>query len=215
MAPHPSRIKYPRTPHLPFSLGVGEDDRVLASDEQFAGEEVIVSVKMDGENTSVYADGTVHARSLDSKHRDYHSWLLQDVQNWCYSLPEDVRVCGEYLFARHSIAYNKLPSYFLVFSVWQERICLAWDDMLDVLCGLGDHAPMTVPVLYRGVYDIEVIRKIAEQTVSDGQEGVVVRKACSFTRDAFGENVAKYVRANHVQTDTHWMFAKIVKNELE
>lgn len=209
-----SLVKYPRTPHLPFSLGMGDDDRVLASDSHFAGEEVVVTVKMDGENTSVYHDGTVHARSLDSKHRDYHSWLLQDVQNWCYALPEGMRVCGEYLFARHSIAYDKLPSYFMAFSVWQGHICLAWDDAMEVLKGLGEHAPKTVPMLYRGIYDTKTIRKIAEQAVADGQEGVVVRKVGHFQRDNFGENVAKYVRANHVQSDTHWMFAKIIKNDL-
>ena len=33
---------------------------------------------MDGENTTIYKD-FYHARSLDSKHKDYHSYLLSKI----------------------------------------------------------------------------------------------------------------------------------------
>jgi hypothetical protein len=36
------------------------------------------------------------------------------------------------------------------------------------------------------------------------REGFVVRTEASFMEDDFGQNVLKYVRANHVQTDEHW-----------
>lgn len=34
--------------------------------------------------------------------------------------------------------------------------------------------------------------------------GVVIRNADSFPIDDFQKNVVKYVRENHVQTDSHW-----------
>jgi hypothetical protein len=43
-------IKYPRTLHLPWSPGLTNDDRQLKSTEHFEGREVVVTVKMDGEN---------------------------------------------------------------------------------------------------------------------------------------------------------------------
>ncbi len=43
-------VKYPRTWHLPWSPGKSKDDRVLTTPEVFAGQEVVVTVKMDGEN---------------------------------------------------------------------------------------------------------------------------------------------------------------------
>lgn len=47
------RIKYPRTLHLPWSPGRGDDDKVLSEGQ--------VEEKLDGENTPIYQDGTCHA----------------------------------------------------------------------------------------------------------------------------------------------------------
>lgn len=35
-------------------------------------------------------------------------------------------------------------------------------------------------------------------------EGFVVRRVGGFSADAFGEQVAKHVRANHAQTEAAW-----------
>ena len=58
--------KYPRTYHLHYSeKKSNNDDKVHINDSHFNGKEVIVTVKMDGENTSIYND-FIHARSLNS-----------------------------------------------------------------------------------------------------------------------------------------------------
>ena len=71
-----SYIKYPRTPHLPWSLGASSDDKVLPSVGHFEGRQVIVTEKMDGENTTLYRDH-IHARSLDSKGGEDRAWVKQ------------------------------------------------------------------------------------------------------------------------------------------
>ena len=38
------------------------------------------------------------------------------------------------------------------------------------------------------------------------KEGLVIRIADKFSVGEFDKNVAKYVRANHVQTDSHWRY---------
>jgi hypothetical protein len=59
------RIKYPRTPHLPWSPGATSDDIYQGNTSYFENKVVVVTEKMDGENTSIYRD-FVHARSIDS-----------------------------------------------------------------------------------------------------------------------------------------------------
>ncbi len=59
--------KYPRTYHLSWSPGTSSDDRLLKSTDHFIGKEIVVSEKVDGEQTSMYRDH-IHVRSLDSTH---------------------------------------------------------------------------------------------------------------------------------------------------
>ena len=166
---------------------------------------------MNGENTSIY-NGYFHARSLDSKHQVYHSWLAQFVSGMSYNIPNGYRICGEYLYAKHSIGYDNLKSYFYGFSVWKGTKCLSWKDtmewfeMLDIV---------SVPVLYEGIFNEDVVKKIAKETVARGGEGIVVRLADSFNYEDFSSSVAKFVRKNHVQTDKHWSTSEIKKNNLE
>lgn len=205
------KYKYPRTYHLPYSKGYTSDDKVLDTDDIFSNMQVVITEKMDGENTTIYRDG-YHARSLDSTHKEYHSWLLGYMKSFQYMIPDGYRICGEYLYTKHSIEYNDLSSYFLVFSVWDDdNICLTWEKTEEFCSNVG---LITVPVLYKGVYDKDVSIKIAEETVVKGGEGIVIRNAGSFCYKDFSYNIAKYVRENHVQTDEHWSFGKIEKNGL-
>lgn len=60
-----TRTKYPRIPHLPWSPGRLEDDIALDSIEHLERlEDVVVTEKLDGENTTLYHD-YLHARSVD------------------------------------------------------------------------------------------------------------------------------------------------------
>ena len=207
------KIKYPRTPHLPYSLGYTRDDWVWESDDNFLNKQVVVTTKMDGENTTIYSDGTCHARSLSSTHRSYHSWLLAYIPTIQNCIPDRYRLCGEYLYAKHSIFYDNLESYFLAFCLWNRDNCaITWDEFME-FCN-KNNIPH-VPVLYEGVYDAKIIKQLAEDTVANGQEGIVVRNRGSFHMSEFKENVAKYVRENHVQTKEHWQYSQITKNLLQ
>jgi hypothetical protein len=111
-------VKYPRTFHLPWSQGATDDDKVLSSVKHFEGKEVVISEKKDGENTTIYSDGYCHARSLDSAHHPSRSWVKSLASSLVGSIPEGWRICGENLYARHSISYEALPSYFMVFGIY-------------------------------------------------------------------------------------------------
>ncbi|MFH0177062.1 RNA ligase family protein [Streptomyces cacaoi] len=203
------RASYPRTPHVPWSPGFSADDVRAGGLGGFVGREVVVTEKLDGENTTLYADG-LHARSLDSAHHPSRAWVKALQGRVGARIPAGWRVCGENLYARHSIPYDVLDSYFYGFSVWDERDrCLGWDETVRFLRGLGVPAP---PVLWRGTFDERALRRLRVET--GRQEGYVVRTVEGFAREDFAGQVAKWVRPGHVTTGTHWMHAAVVANGL-
>lgn len=161
-------------------------------------------------NSSIYTE-YFHARSLDSKHHPSRSWLKNYITNWQHEIPMGWRFCGENMYAKHSIYYKNLQSYFYLFSIWNEKnMCLSWKDTAEYAQLLD---LVTVPVFYEGVFDLDKIHRIFEDNFDDN-EGYVIRLADSFHYNDFGKSVAKWVRKNHVQTSEHWMFEQIVPNKL-
>jgi hypothetical protein len=208
-----SYVKYPRTYHLPWSAGVTDDDRIAPSLSQFEGKRVIVTEKMDGENTTLYADH-IHARSIDSRGGEDRAWVKQFWSTFAHDIPEGWRICGENLWAEHSIHYNALPSYFMGFSMWDDRNnCLSWDQTLFWFDLLGiTH----VPVIYDGVWDEVTIQKLWNEKQWASTEGYVVRLAEQYTYGQFRQSIAKFVRRGHVQTAKHWRAGRqFIPNELQ
>lgn len=199
-------VKYPRTLHLPQSEGISKDDKRLSNDNHFIGQSVVITEKLDGENSTLYRD-YFHARSLDGRHHDSRNWLKNYHASIKHYIPQGYRICGENLFAKHSISYDNLDSYFYVFNIWNGDICLSWVDTVNFCVNLGLNL---VPVLYEGIYTKDLIINIDTAK----QEGYVVRLTSSFTTSDFDLSVAKWVRKGHVQTDKHWT-KNWVKNTLK
>lgn len=203
-----NHVKYPRTYHLPWSPGITKDDRAMKDDSVFQGKEVVVTLKMDGENTTMYKD-FIHARSLTMEPHPSRSRVKAIHASIAADIPDLWRVCGENVTAVHSLKYENLPGHFLVFSIWNDRnICLAWDGTVEWAELLG--LPM-VPTLFRGKYDRKEIEKRFFPLIKE-HEGYVIRLAESFPYSAFRSSVAKYVREGHVQTHGHWMRQRVEFN---
>lgn len=202
--------KYPRTPHLQWSLGASSDD-VFTDGEHLRGREVVVTEKLDGENTNFYAD-KYHARSLDSRHHPSRDWVKAYWGSLRHRIPDGWRICGENVYAVHSITYESLETYFYGFAVYDDRnICFSWDDTLTVFEMLG---VTPVPTLYRGVYNEEKLVKLAGQLDLVRQEGYVVRVTDAFEYEPVLSLAGKFVRKGHVQSDEHWMHKPVVPNKL-
>ena len=205
-----AHVRYPRTHHLPWSNPT-KDDRTLESLSTFEGQDVVVTVKMDGENTNLYRDH-IHARSLDFLTGAARSMVKSLHAQIAHEIPEAWRLCGENLYAQHSIHYTGLPDYFLLFSIWNERNeCLSWDETQEWAEILG---LKTVPLLYRGLWDEKLIRSLY-QPFYDGNvmEGYVVRVARGFSYGEFRCVVGKYVKPNFV-AGRHDYHRQFVANEL-
>jgi len=202
------QVKYPRTHHLPWSPGIHDDDRVVDGIGGFEGRRVVVTEKMDGENTSLYRD-YLHARSIDGPSHPSRDWVKAFWSQRAHDIPAGWRICGENLYARHSIVYDDLTTYFLGFSVWNERnVCLPWDETLEWFALLGI---TPVPVLYDGVFDEAAIRALWSEADAGRREGYVVRTAEAIAYGDFRLRVAKFVRSGHVQTVKHWRHGQRVE----
>lgn len=216
-------LKYPRTYHLPTSPGLQNDDKRIPDLAVFLGKRVIITEKMDGECTTLTA-ARAYARSPDSGYHPSRDWLRAYHARRAPDIPDDWRISGEYLYARHSVAYtrasgNALQSFFYGFGVWDDRNeLLDWDTTLEILTML-EIAP--VPVLYDGSFGNGVIQKVASGLDMSRQEGFVIRLADRMPYPAgtggagrFFNSIAKWVRPGHITSEHHWMAGPVVPNEL-
>jgi hypothetical protein len=211
-------VKYPKIFHLPWSKGIDvRTDRVLSQDqlmEYFEDKEVVVTEKIDGENTSIYND-YMHARSLDGRNHVSRNWLKNASALWRYEIPNGWRVCGENVYAEHSIHYKGLGTYFFVFGIYNEKnMGLSWSEVEEYTNLLGLR---TVPVLYSGIYDEDLTRQLysGKSVFPESlQEGYVMRLASQIQWSQHRYSYAKFVREGHVQTNQNWMNRAVVKNEL-
>ena len=150
-------VKYPRTFHAPWSYCVLSDDKVIPTTEVFEGKRVIVTEKMDGENTTLYRN-YFHARSIDSKNHESRNLAKALHATFAHKIPEGWRICCENLYMVHSIKYNDLKSVLYGLSAWNEKNeCLDWEDTVTWFQLLGLPQPK---VLYDGLYNEHLIKDL-------------------------------------------------------
>lgn len=196
------RFKYPRTLHLPWSTP-STDDKVLQSLDVFKDKEIVVLEKMDGENTTIYSDGYLHARSLDSNSNFTRSWMKQLASIIHHEIPNGWRFVFENVGWLHSIAYNDLISNAYLLSIWNDlNSCISYSDVLSFATQLDLATPQE---FYRGPFNQKILEELSHSLDHSIVEGYVIRNVESFSFTDFQNNVAKYVRPNHVQSGQHWL----------
>lgn len=206
-------VKYPKTPHLPWSPETASDDRILDDVDHFLGKRIVVTEKMDGENANLYSDH-FHARSASEAMGEDRAHVKQIWGRIRWEIPEGWRICGENMAALHSVAYEDLDDWLLVFSIWNEdNEALSWEETVGY-CEMLDL--QHVPVLFEGLWEDCPFEEIGEQVLARGREGYVVRVVDSFGFGEFSKSIAKFVRHGHVQTKgIHWRNRKRVWNKLK
>ncbi len=125
----PDLIKYPRTQHIQGSrLQPGDEDLEQVPFEAIAGRHVVVEEKVDGANAGLRfsPDGRLLLQSrghfLTGGPREKHFALFK---TWAsahqYALHEALGdryvMYGEWLYARHTVFYDRLPHYLMEFDV--------------------------------------------------------------------------------------------------
>lgn len=210
--------KYNRTQHFPFSPGKGNDDKVSKSVDSLLRRPIVLSEKLDGSNCSLEADGVfarTHAHAPSHPSFDILKQLHANIKHLI-----DGQYFGENVYARHSISYDALPGYFLLFAIRYDDLWASWSHV----CERANELEIpTVPVLWQGeigsAKELEtLITELAAMPSDCGgeREGIVVRVEEQFNNKDFDECVMKFVRANHVNTpNEHWAHKEIIKNGLK
>lgn len=217
--------KMPSMKHLPWSREDARQQKWLnesQTQEMFENNQVVITEKMDGANACLTSD-KVYARSHSGEpHREEWDFLKkQHREKLMHKIPDRMAIFGEYLYAKHSIMYEDLPSYFLVFGIYYkpEREWMSWTDVRALSNELGLETVPVIDNLYIEEDENRLVEKLDEFALSgalkrepegssrygDTREGYVVRNYRSFSLDELTENMAKCVREDHVQTEElHW-----------
>lgn len=222
-------LRFPHTPHLAW-LGEGapRDDKVLSSAEAQAllSGELVVEEKLDGANLglSLAPDGRLRAQNRGHYLHEPHAgqfarlpaWLTRHETGLDSVLRQELILFGEWCAARHSLSYDALPDWFLLFDVYDRHAGKFWSTpRRNALAGRAGLA--TVPHILSGRTTLAALEQLLRDTpsrYSTGQplEGVVVRR-----ESADWCNVrAKLVRPDFTQAiDTHWRKRAIEWNRVD
>ena len=203
--PTRSHIKYPSTQYLPNSPSC---DGTLPNWNSFLHLPVIATIKMDGGNVCLTRQGVV-ARNGESANHSSFSLLKERAVVYCSKIPEGIQIFGEWLFARHSIAYENelaLENYLQIFSVWDQNkeLFLGWDQVekwAEIL-----EVP-TVPVIGKYIFKSSIeaentITTIAEDVIDQGHEGIVLRLVYPFHYGLFEGYVTENKKSTKATTST-------------
>lgn len=207
-------IKWPRTPHLLWSGGVGPGD-ISVDITELMKAPYVVTEKLDGECTTMTRE-FVHARSGDSADHPSRHEVKRLWGEIGWQIPKDWYLVGENVYAKHSISYPLVESpYFYLFAVHVRGEVLSWEEteLIAELFGIKTVPALAVVQDRHGLlqWDATQLKPMGSE-YGDEIEGIVARPYDRFMLDEWSRVSAKYVRPGHVQTDEHWMSLPIVKN---
>jgi len=221
-------FRFPHTPHLAW-LGEGtpRDDKVLppAEARSLLTGDVVVEEKLDGANLgiSLTSDGTLRFQNRGQYLVQPYSGQFQRLTSWVERnqpavsgvLGEGQILFGEWCAARHSVAYDQLPDWFLVFDVFDRVRREFWStsrrDVLAHRAGL-----QVVPLLFEGHTTLAALKDLvttAKSRFCSGTiEGLVIRRQSAEWLTAR----AKLVRSDFVQNiGDHWRRRAIEWNRVQ
>ncbi len=247
-------IKYPRTPHIEGSrLQPGDEDLDQIPFDSIAGRHLVIEEKIDGANSAVSFDdqGNLLLQSrghyLHGGYREKHYDLLKQWATVHRDALWQVLGCryimyGEWMYAKHTIYYDRLPHYFMEFDVLDRET----DRFLDTPSRHALLAPLpvaSVPVLKTGVLTSreEMLALLGRSNYISGDHMASLRAAArrenqdeericretdaSHTMEGLyikveenGEVTArvKFVRSSFLQTveqsNSHWLERPIIPN---
>ncbi|WP_096701274.1 RNA ligase family protein [Magnetospirillum sp. 15-1] len=221
-------FRFPRIPHL-VGLGTGftRDDKVLSGSEADAllAREVVIEEKLDGANLglSVGPDGGLRLQNrgqylvppYSGQFDKANAWLGLHRDQLAAKLGHGEILFGEWCAARHSLTYDQLPDWFLVFDVYDKREARFWStprrNALAARLGLA-----VVPLIGVGRSNLTELKQMVigepSRVRTGPMEGVVIRNE---TRDWL-EARAKLVRPDFTQAiGEHWRRRRIEWNRLK
>ena len=230
-------VKYPRTPHLFGSKGT-DDDKHLGAEESkafIADPSLIVEEKLDGTNVGIHFSqsgrmvlqcrGHEITEGMHPQYDLFKQWTSVKQPVLEAMLGSQFILYGEWLYAKHSVHYRKLPHYFFEFDIYDKynEAFLDLDTRLKMLRGTGLE---TVPVLHRGCARVDELRaligpsafdSVFDNPISGTSDNLMEGLYCR--REANGQVTgrSKMVRPEFVEKvkqSEHWQHQRMIPNLL-
>jgi RNA ligase len=235
---HDEFVKYPRTPHLFGSRGT-DDDKQMGDVEslRFLGDgSLIVEEKIDGTNVGIHftpdgkmalqCRGHLITEGMHPQYDLFKQWAAVKRTVFEEMLKDRFILFGEWVYARHSVQYRRLPHYFFEFDLYDKRdgAFLSLERRLALLEGTG---LLTVPVLHAGALDRERLAALIGPSRFDSEFVNPLTKRIDnlmeglYLRTEAREVVtgrAKFVRPEFVEKvkqSEHWQHQAMTANRLE
>jgi len=220
-------FRFPHTPHIDWlGEGMPRDDKVLNDAEvaSILAHPLRVEEKLDGANLgiSIRDNGELRGQNRGQYLLEPYagqfsrltSWLAQNRYALSDNLTSNEIVFGEWCAARHSLDYDNLPDWFVVFDVYDRAAQKFWScerrNALAEKMGLA-----VVPTLYHGETTLDDLKALLSSASSHYRagtpEGIVMRHD---SKD-WCEARAKLVRADFAQSiEEHWRSRAIEWNDV-
>jgi ATP-dependent RNA circularization protein (DNA/RNA ligase family) len=224
-------FRFPHTPHIAWlAKGEPRDDKVLsaAQAQSLMSHVVVVEEKLDGANLgfSLDANGRVQAQNrgqylqapFAGQFARLPDWLAQAGDRLELALlglaESPVILFGEWCAARHSLGYDHLPDWFLLFDVYDKTQGRFWSSQRRNALA-ETYGFVTVPCLWQGSTTFEHLKLMLKETPSryrsGSLEGVVIRH----DSQDWCEARAKLVRPDFTQAiEEHWSRRRVEWNRL-
>ena len=221
-------FRFPHIPHIAWlATGRPRDDKVLSPLEasEFLSSEIVVEEKLDGANLglSIGPDGSLRVQNrggwlLPPYHGQFvrlPAWLDQHQERLFDALEPHLIVFGEWCAARHSLDYDRLPDWWVVFDVWDRNVQRFWSTTRRNAWAQAAGVPH-IARLRQGRFTLQQLQDAAISSASQYRlgppEGLILRRE----DDAWLRARAKLVRPDFVQgIVTHWRRQPLQWNRLE
>lgn len=203
--------KFPRTKHFPFSPGGTRDDHRHKDIKKFLGESVTITEKLDGSNVAltregVYSRGGLASHSSFNPLKAIHSTIKEVI-------PKNHIVYAEWCYAIHSIIYPEIKNPLNLINVYnlEDDYFYGYDYTFQIAKHLGaEVVPLLFEIKEKEVQNLDVFKEMintyakAPSVYGPDREGIVASPKFNCSWEYYKNFTAKWVRADHVQTDEHW-----------
>lgn len=218
-------LKYKKTYRVPISQVKVPGKLILSSKELkllLAGQAEIEE-KMDGSNTGIVRHkngfalqkrGSLVGQSEHEQFQYFHGWANRIKYDNIMGVPPGHLIYGELMYAVHTIYYDSLPDYFLVFDVLNLRtnhwMCRAEKENF-----CHDFGFDIVPLIAKGYFNIDDLYELMPKESAFGEvaEGIVIKR---YRKKEYLRG--KIVKSEFIKTmneSEHWMKYNIRKNKLQ
>ena len=190
---------------------MNDDDVFIA--EKVDGAQLGVSIdenyKIVIQNRSHYVNSKSH-----SQFEKLDKWIMDHSQSLYEILDQDTILFGEWLYAKHSIAYTNLPDYFLAFDLYNKKKKLFYNRKIleEKLKNTNIHY---IREMYNGkIKDKNQLLKMIDQK-SEYTEGKVEGIYLKIFEDNYIKNRCKLVRNDFICGNEHWTKGCIQVNKIK